>query len=172
LLAIFTAFKEWRHYLECMPEIIQVITDHKNLEYFATTKLLTRRQARWSEYLSGFSYTVRYRPGKQGLKPDALTRRSDVYPQGGEGAYELANPQNLQTLFSEGQLIASARATFALTKNIVEYDVVLRATTLDSDSLRSDIIAALRTDELAKNHYDNPTLPWSKSTYGLLLYEG
>ena len=95
LLAIFAAFKEWRHYLEGIPETVEVITDHKNLEYFATTKLLTRRQARWSEYLSGFTYNIRYRPGKQGLKPDSLMRRSDVYPQEGEGAYALANPQNL-----------------------------------------------------------------------------
>jgi RNase H-like domain found in reverse transcriptase len=45
LLAIFEAFKAWRHYLEGSPSPIDVITDHKNLEYFSTTKLLTRRQA-------------------------------------------------------------------------------------------------------------------------------
>jgi hypothetical protein len=172
LLAIFAAFKEWRHYLEGIPDTIEVITDHKNLEYFASTKLLTRRQARWSEYLSGFSYTVRYRPGKQGVKPDSLTRRSDVYPQEGEGAYELANPQNMRTLFSEGQLITSARATYALCKDVIEYDVLLRATILDSESLRSDIIGRLRSDELAKTHSESPQLPWSKSNSGLLLYEG
>ena len=170
LLAIFAAFKEWRHYLEGILNTIEVITDHKNLEYFATTKLLTRRQARWSEYLSGFNYNIRYRPGKQGLKPDSLTRRSDVYPQRGEGAYALANPQNLQTLFSEGQLITSARATFGLAQGIIEYDVVLRATILDSESLRSDIIDALRNDELSKSHLDSPELPWSTSNSGLLLY--
>src|ERR1700742_267889 len=172
LLAIFAAFKEWRHYLEGIPETVEVITDHKNLEYFATTKLLTRRQARWSEYLSGFTYNIRYRPGKQGLKPDSLTRRSDVYPQEGEGAYALANPQNLRTIFSEGQLIASARATYALDRNCIEYDVVLRASILDSDSLRTKILEALREDELAKSHYEQPELPWSKSNSGLLLYEG
>lgn len=172
LLAIFAAFKEWRHYLEGIANTIEVITDHKNLEYFSTTKLLTRRQARWSEYLSGFHYTVRYRPGKQGLKPDSLTRRSDVYPQGGEGSYELANPQNLQTIFSDGQLIASARATFALMKGIVEYGVVLRATILDSESLRSTILEALRLDTTAQAHIDNPQPPWSKSDSGLLLHEG
>ena len=49
LLAIFEAFRSWRHYLEGSPLRIDVVTDHKNLEYFATTKLLSRRQARWSE---------------------------------------------------------------------------------------------------------------------------
>ncbi|ESK81223.1 hypothetical protein Moror_14436 [Moniliophthora roreri MCA 2997] len=42
LLAIFEAFKSWRHYLEGAANPIDVVTDHKNLEYFSTTKILTR----------------------------------------------------------------------------------------------------------------------------------
>ena len=42
LLAIFKAFKSWRHYLESPHHMIDVITDHKNLEYFGTTKTLMR----------------------------------------------------------------------------------------------------------------------------------
>ena len=41
LLAIFEAFKRWRHFLEGSAEPIDIITNHKNLEYFSTTKLLT-----------------------------------------------------------------------------------------------------------------------------------
>jgi len=43
LLAIFEAFKIWRHYLEGSTLPIDVVMDHKNLEYFLTTKVLTRR---------------------------------------------------------------------------------------------------------------------------------
>ena len=46
LLAIFEAFKIWRHYLEGSTSPIDVVIDHKNLEYFSTTKILMRRQAR------------------------------------------------------------------------------------------------------------------------------
>ena len=74
LLAIFEAFKAWRHYLEGSGKPIQVITDHKNLEYFSTTKILTRRQVRWSEFLHGFNMVIRFRPGRLGEKPDAMTR--------------------------------------------------------------------------------------------------
>jgi RNase H-like domain found in reverse transcriptase len=35
LLAIFEAFQHWRHYLEGSGLPIDVITNHKNLEYFA-----------------------------------------------------------------------------------------------------------------------------------------
>ena len=45
LSAIFEAFKWWRHYLEGSAKPIDVVTDHKNLEYFSMTKLLTRCQA-------------------------------------------------------------------------------------------------------------------------------
>ena len=52
LLAIFKAFKIWQYYLEGLAYSINVVMDHKNLEYFFTTKVLTQRQAQWSEYLS------------------------------------------------------------------------------------------------------------------------
>lgn len=84
LLAIIRCFEEWRPELEGTPSPIKVITDHRNLEYFMTTKLLNRRQARWSEFLSRFNFKIIYRPGKQGAKPDALTRRSEDLPKEGD----------------------------------------------------------------------------------------
>ena len=48
LLAIFEAFKIWRYYLEGLAYPINVVTDHKNLEYFSTTKILIQRQVWWS----------------------------------------------------------------------------------------------------------------------------
>jgi len=74
LLAIFEAFKIWRHYLEGSASPINIVTDHKNLEYFSMTKILTCRQARWSEYLSQFNLIIHFHPGRLGTKPDALTR--------------------------------------------------------------------------------------------------
>ena len=41
LLAIFEAFKIWQHYLEGLAYSIDIVMDHKNLEYFSTTKMLT-----------------------------------------------------------------------------------------------------------------------------------
>jgi len=75
LLAIFEAFKIWRYYLEGSALPIDVVMDHKNLEYFSTTKVLMHRQARWSEYLSQFNLIIHFRPGRLGTKQDALTRQ-------------------------------------------------------------------------------------------------
>ena len=58
LLAIFKAFKSWCHYLEGPAFLIDVVTNHKDLEYFSTSKVLTRRQAQWSEYLSSFNLII------------------------------------------------------------------------------------------------------------------
>ena len=46
LLAIFKAFKIWWHYLEGSTSLVNVVMDHKNLEYFLTTKVLICQQAR------------------------------------------------------------------------------------------------------------------------------
>ena len=115
LLAIFESFKHWRQYLEGSGTPIDVVTDHKNLEYFSTTKLLTRRQARWSEFLSQFNFVIRFRPGKLGAKPDALTRRWDVYRKGGNSDFASVNPTNLRPIFTQEQLISSLRATYLAT---------------------------------------------------------
>jgi len=52
LLAIFEAFKIWQYYLEGPAYPINIVMDHRNLEYFSTTKVLTWRQAQWYKYLS------------------------------------------------------------------------------------------------------------------------
>jgi len=84
LLAIVHALKEWRRYLKAGGQHFRVLTDHQNLIRFTTTKELTGRQIRWSEVLSGFDFKIEYRPGKEGAKPDALTRRKADMPQEGD----------------------------------------------------------------------------------------
>ena len=41
--AIFKAFIIWQHYLKGLAFPIDVVMDHKNLEYFSTTKILIWR---------------------------------------------------------------------------------------------------------------------------------
>jgi hypothetical protein len=84
LMAIVRCFEEWRAELQSAINPIQVLTDHKNLEYFMSNKLLNRRQARWAQFLSQFNFQIVYRPGKAGAKPDALTRRSGDLPKEGD----------------------------------------------------------------------------------------
>jgi len=75
--AIVKSLEEYQHLLEGAETPVEILTDHKNLEYFQTARSLNRRQARWSLFLSRFNYTLTHRPGKASGKPDALSRRSD-----------------------------------------------------------------------------------------------
>jgi len=83
-MAIVGAFEEWPAELQSVENPISVLTDHNNLEYFTTTKLLNRRQARWAQFLSQFDLKIVYRPGKAGAKPDSLTRSSGDHPKKGD----------------------------------------------------------------------------------------
>jgi len=83
LLAIVDAFKHWRRYCEGAVHQVRVFSDYQNLEYFTTTKVLNRRQARWAQELAGIDFRIYYRPGTQNGKPDALSRRSEYRPEKG-----------------------------------------------------------------------------------------
>jgi hypothetical protein len=77
LLAIIRALEEYRHYLEGHPEPVEIWSDHLNLTYFRQAQKLTRRQARWSLFLTRFHINLRHRPGKTMLRTDPLSRRPD-----------------------------------------------------------------------------------------------
>jgi hypothetical protein len=77
LLAIVCCFYQWRSFLVGSASPVTVYTDHRNLVHFTTAKKLNRRQVRWSLFLADFDFQIVYRPGKDGEKPDALSRRPD-----------------------------------------------------------------------------------------------
>ncbi|KAF7776762.1 hypothetical protein Agabi119p4_5155 [Agaricus bisporus var. burnettii] len=166
LLTIFEAFGIWRHYLEGASLPIDVVTNQKNLEYFATTRLLTRWQARWSEYLSQFNLVIRFRPGKLGTKPDALTSRWDVYPKGEDKVYASANPHNFRPVFTQEQLISSLRATSLLAP------VFRAATIMDLSQLHSNIRSSLSENSIAAQNLASPQGRWTINSDGLLLLDG
>jgi len=83
LLAVVDAFKHWRRYCEGATHQVQVYSDHQNLEYFTTTKVLNRQQAFWAQELAGIDFRIYYRPETQNGKPDALSRRLEYCPEKG-----------------------------------------------------------------------------------------
>ena len=72
-MAIIKALKEWRHYLEGLPEPFEIITNHDNLRYWKTAQDLSRRQARWALKLANFDFLLIHRPGKTNVLADALS---------------------------------------------------------------------------------------------------
>ncbi|KAK1914103.1 hypothetical protein P3342_007349 [Pyrenophora teres f. teres] len=54
----------------------EVVTDYKNLEYFTHKQKLSERHVRWNLELARFpNMRLRYRPGKENVRADALSRR-------------------------------------------------------------------------------------------------
>jgi len=77
MLAIIHALEEWRHFLERAQHLVEIWTNHKNLEYFMTVKKLNHCQACWSLYLAHFDFKLIYCPEHSIGKPDALSWRLD-----------------------------------------------------------------------------------------------
>ncbi|KAE8247514.1 hypothetical protein A4X03_0g7031, partial [Tilletia caries] len=161
MLAIVDTLQEWRHLLQDPRHTVTIFTDHKNLEYFTTSKLLNRRQARWSMKLTEYDFKIIYRPGHQGGKPDALTRRPDYHP--GTAAHHFAenNPHNHITLLPKGKhnfddAPVVARATFVVEPNI---------------DLQMRIKDAYTEDSLAQKLLSTPTKDYSVNDQGLILHK-
>jgi len=95
MLAIIWALEEWRYFLEGATHLVEIWTDHKNLEYFMTAKKLNCCQACWSLHLARFNFLLHHRPGRAMGKPDTLSRRADH----GNGASDNENVVLLQLEF-------------------------------------------------------------------------
>ena len=74
LWAVVHALKTWRCYLEGVP--FTVVTDHNPNTHLQTVTSLSRRQARWAEYLQRFQFKWEYRPGRTNVA-DPLSRHPD-----------------------------------------------------------------------------------------------
>jgi hypothetical protein len=71
MLGVIHALKTWRCYLE--GSVFTVVTDHCPNTFFDTQVNLSRRQARWSEFISRFKSNWEYRPGRTNVA-DPLSR--------------------------------------------------------------------------------------------------
>ena len=166
LLAIIRAFEEWRPELEGAEDPVSVVTDHKNLVHFMTAKQLSRRQARWSEFLSRFNFNITYRPGPLNGKADALTRRSgDLPPKGGDKRTR----HQFQTILKPHNLSESVRNDPEIsTLRLQPADVWQDAEDLDEESddiidladpneapILDQLLAAYREDDFAKLLIEN-----------------
>jgi len=141
LLAIIAALEAWRIYIEEASELT-ILTNHKNLLHFITTKKLNRRQVRWSKKLRQYKFKILYILGKENDKVDALSRRSD----------------HMKTKKSFNQSILKINNDESLSINKHELNAILRILRNESEEFlikkRKLQILDNKVDKCIKEHHD------------------
>ena len=144
LLAIVSAMQHWRIYCEGAPKLT-IYTDHKNLLYFTTTKVLNSRQTRWSELLGQYKFEIKYTPGKDNARADALSRRSD-YVEGREPI---------------SHAILKVNQGGTLSANPQEFNATLRILRDEKEEFPIEQgkfkVPKSRERQCIQDHHDNPT---------------
>ena len=105
LLAIVESFRDMRAWLIGTDVPVAVVSDHKNLEHFMSSRVLNRHQARWSMFLSEFNFRLDYAPGLKN-PADAPSRRADFAPREGDAVLHenhrvLLTPLHTECLFTQ-----------------------------------------------------------------------
>ena len=98
MLAIVRCLEEWDSELRSVQDF-EIITDHKNLEYFLTVRKLSERHVRWSLFLQRYNFKIKYRSGKENERADALSRREQDLPE--DASDERVQPRTFQLLSSD-----------------------------------------------------------------------
>ena len=100
MLAIIKATEAWRHYLEATSYAFEIHTDHNNLLYFTKSQNLSKRQARWQQWMMRFLYQLIYKKGSQMHVADLLSRQLDHYISSGNDNKDqvLLNPVTIKSI--------------------------------------------------------------------------
>jgi len=151
LLAIVASLEHYRHMFEGLGQQITIYSDHHNLLWFTETKIYNRRQARWAEKLSKYDFVIHFRPGTQGGKPDALSRRPD---------YVSENSSHEPSPVLKPRQVAQVNAT-----------EIEPGDNLGNADLRRSILDALQKDPVAKAQLDCLVEGFTEEA-GLLVKDG
>ena len=71
-VAISQCLERWRHFLVGIR--ILILTDHVALTYIQSSATVSRRNARWLEFLSQFTFDIEHIKGRENIIADALSR--------------------------------------------------------------------------------------------------
>jgi transposase InsO family protein len=150
LLAVIRCLEEWDAELRSVKSF-KVITDHKNLEYFMRPRMLSERQVRWAALMSRFNMEILYRPGKQNVRADALSRREQDLPSNAED--ERLQKRMVQVLKPtmtcyEDTAEESAELTFVMSARMRTRPAVVRKVAIEEQSEPRDRSAQKGTHEI------------------------
>jgi hypothetical protein len=147
LLAIVASMKHWRHHLEGTRYKILIQCDDKNLVFFQTNKVLSRRQARWAEILSAYDFTIEHLDSIKN-PADGPSRRPD-YKEG----YQRPSARLLATSMSYQYLFANAVKIEPIEKGLFPEIIEAQKT----DQLGTELLGRLGRDHVTEHMTEEET---------------
>ncbi|PIL29421.1 hypothetical protein GSI_09473 [Ganoderma sinense ZZ0214-1] len=160
MLTIIHALQAWHHYLEGLPSVFKIQSDHKNLKYWKTAQNLTRRQAQWALYLSRFEFIILHKPGTSNGRADTLSRRPDHQT---DDADDNLNRDLLQS--NRFRVLAAKRGHMS----VVPEKALLRHIRECGECKQEVADALSKLDKLGPARLQNDLVDWN-TEQGLLLY--
>src|SRR6218665_3369054 len=135
LLAIKYALMKFRvHLLGGKPFV--VYTDHASLRTATKSPHLSQRMARWLAFFAEYNFTVEYKPGKNNVLADALSRRPDWEPKGSRSSLE-ASVSELRAGVINDDHITLNRVSVSVVSNALKDAIIAEnARTLDQSAPR------------------------------------
>lgn len=159
MLAIVAGFDAFRHWCHGSPHPVVVKSDHNNLSYFRTCRLLNARQARWYCDLVEFDFVIQHLPGKKN-PADAPSRRPDFLPDPND--LHPHSHREFQFLRSSSD---SPSANVLLKISALSFD-------LPPNDLLQDLRAAWPQDQDLQDALADPNSDFTKAENDLVLYRG
>jgi len=161
LLAVIWGLKEYRHHLERHLHKIEIWSDHQNLTFFRTAQKLTRRQAKWTLFMTRFDFVLYHKLGKTMQAEDPLFRQADH-----EMGIDLNNT-NQVLLKPEFFAINALEATH---ESPINNEIILKEvkTVLLSDEVTKDYKSLLKS---GAREFEKSLQDWNYENR-LLLYRG
>ena len=65
--------------MAALPVAQRSFSDHESLKHLKGQGKLSRRHAKWVEFIETFSYVIKYKQGKEKIMVDALSRWYVLY---------------------------------------------------------------------------------------------
>jgi predicted aspartyl protease len=155
MLALIRGLEEWSGELRGVQLPFIAITDHRALEYFTTKRLLRPRQARWADLISEYNFKIVYRPGKENVIADALSRKAE----------ELRTQKEIANAGRTMQLIKDEQVGVSLNNLNLEKDQLLLIEQLLQVNRTSESLQGFRSSAIEGHQH-------LRIEDGLLLYQG
>src|SRR5713101_1742989 len=138
--------------------MIEILSDHKNLEIFKEAWKLSCRQAHWALFLTWFDFKITHVPGKSMGKSDALSRHPD---------HNMGENDNEDQILLPPTLFAQSLTTIDLQDQALHQRIKERQA-LDNDLVQ--VLQIIQANGLSKGKWE--LQPHWNVQNGLLLYSG